>query len=193
MTPHSVLTEMVRSPALADQLLSRFGTLDATLAAPVGELTRMGVEEASARFITLAQEARVAAAFEGLRERCPITSWSKLTEYLTAAMGNETREQFRIMFLDNKNQLILDEVQNYGTVDHAPVYPREVARRALEVGAAAIVLVHNHPSGDPEPSRQDIDMTNQVVNAMKPLKIVVHDHIIVAGKTLTSFRSRGLM
>src|SRR5690606_6849035 len=106
-------------------------------------------------------------------------SWQQVLDYCRAAMAFEPREQFRILFLDKKNQLIGDEVQQTGTVDHTPVYPREVLRRAIELSATAVVLVHNHPSGDPSPSRADIEMTRAIVEALKPLGIALHDHIIV--------------
>src|SRR5690606_1907185 len=109
------------------------------------------------------------------------------------ALQHEPREQFRVLYLDKKNQLILDEVQNRGTVDHAPVYPREVVRRALELSASALILVHNHPSGDPTPSRADIDMTRQVVEAGLSLNVTVHDHLVVGRDGVASFKQLGLM
>ncbi len=130
---------------------------------------------------------------ERVRERPVIGSWSALLEYLQIAMAHEPREQFRILFLDRKNVLIKDEVQSSGTVDHTPLYPREVVRRALELGASAIIMVHNHPSGDPTPSEADIAMTQQVVRALQAVGIVVHDHVIVARNRHTSFRSLNLL
>ena len=103
------------------------------------------------------------------------------------------REQFRVLFLDKKNQLIADEVMNHGTVDHAPVYPREVARRSLELSASAVILVHNHPSGDPTPSAADIDMTRRVVDACRPLRIAIHDHLVVGRDGVASLKALGLM
>ena len=127
-------------------------------------------------------------------ERKPILgSWQKLIDYCTVAMAHEQREQFRVLSLNRKNELIADEVQNIGTVDHAPVYPREIVKRALELGATALILVHNHPSGDPEPSDSDIAMTAEVVKAAKSLDILVHDHLIIAKKGHTSFKSLGLL
>jgi DNA repair protein RadC len=108
-----------------------------------------------------------------------LSSWSAVLDYCRTAMAFEDKEQFRILFLDKRNQLIADEVQQTGTVDHTPVYPREVVKRALELSATAIILVHNHPSGDPTPSRADIQMTHSIVETAKPLGISVHDHIIV--------------
>ncbi len=114
-----------------------------------------------------------------LRNRTMLSSWAQVIDYCHAAMAHETREQFRILFLDKRNQLIADEVQQTGTIDHTPVYPREVARRALELSATALILVHNHPSGDPTPSRADIDMTRTIAETILPLGVVLHDHIIV--------------
>jgi DNA repair protein RadC len=118
-------------------------------------------------------------AKSGIKGRQVLTSWSQVIDYCRTSMAFETVEQFRILFLDKKNALIADEVQQTGTVDHTPVYPREVVRRALELSATAIILVHNHPSGDPTPSRADIDMTRTIVDTAKPLGIAVHDHIII--------------
>ena len=114
-----------------------------------------------------------------MKKRLPMGSWSAVVDYCRTAMAFETREIFRILFLDKKNGLIADEVQGSGTVDHTPVYPREVVRRALELSATALVLVHNHPSGDPTPSQQDVKMTQDIIAIAKPLGVIVHDHIIV--------------
>jgi DNA repair protein RadC len=122
-----------------------------------------------------------------------LSTWDAVIDYCRAAMGFEAREQFRILFLDKKNRLVADEVQQTGTVDHTPVYIREVVKRALELSASAIILVHNHPSGDPAPSRADIDMTNQIVAAARPLGIAVHDHLIVGRQGHASFRAMKLI
>ena len=122
-------------------------------------------------------------------QRPILASWTAVLDYCRAAMGFEAREQFRILFLDKKNRLIADEVQQRGTVDHTPVYVREVVKRALEHSASAIILVHNHPSGDPTPSRADIDMTRQIVDAAKPLGVTIHDHIIVGRQGHASFKT----
>jgi DNA repair protein RadC len=114
-----------------------------------------------------------------VKRRQVLSSWTAVLDYCRTAMAFAEREQFRILFLDKRNQLIADEVQQVGTVDHTPVYPREVIKRALELSATAVILVHNHPSGDPTPSRADIEMTRQIVEIAKPLGIAVHDHIIV--------------
>lgn len=129
----------------------------------------------------------------GLEKRQVLDSWQKVMDYLQVSMGLAPVEQFRILFLDKKNALIADEVQQTGTVDHTPVYPREVIRRALELSATALILVHNHPSGDPTPSRADIQMTKKIVDIAGPLGIEVHDHIIVGLRTNVSFRSLQLI
>jgi DNA repair protein RadC len=128
-----------------------------------------------------------------IEEREVLSSWSKVVDYCRAAMAFEEREQFRILFLDRKNALIADEVQQTGTVDHTPVYPREVIRRALELSATAIVLVHNHPSGDPTPSRADIDMTRVIIETAKPLGISVHDHVIIGKNKHASMKGLALI
>ena len=130
---------------------------------------------------------------EPAARRPVISSWTALVSYVRVALQHEPREQFRVLYLDKKNQLQHDEILNRGTVDHAPVYPREVVRRALEVSASAIILVHNHPSGDPTPSRADIQMTKQIVEAARSLGVEVHDHLIVGREGVSSFRQLGLM
>ena len=127
-----------------------------------------------------------------VNERQVLSSWDAVLDYCRASMAFDTREQFRILFLDKRNGLIADEVQQTGTVDHTPVYPREVVKRALEHSASAIILVHNHPSGDPTPSRADIEMTKVIAGIAKPLGIALHDHIIVGRQGHTSFRAEKL-
>ncbi|MEO6378907.1 MAG: DNA repair protein RadC, partial [Caulobacteraceae bacterium] len=122
-----------------------------------------------------------------------VSSSSALHAYVKLALAHEGREQFRVMFLDKKNQIIADEVMNQGTVDHAPVYPREIMRRALELSASAVILVHNHPSGDPTPSRADIEVTKNIVQAGRALEIAVHDHLVVGRHGVTSFKTLGLL
>ena len=130
---------------------------------------------------------------EEIRERPVIGSWTALLDYLQVALAHEPIEQFRVLFLDRKNILIRDELQQRGTVDHTPLYPRELVKRALELGASAIIMVHNHPSGDPTPSRADIEMTKQVVQAMGAVGLTVHDHVIVGKNRHTSFKSQRLI
>jgi DNA repair protein RadC len=179
---------------LAKQLLARFGSLGAVLGASAEELRAVaGVGEAVALDLKLLQETALRTAREQVARRPVISSWGALLAYVKTALAYETREQFRVLFLDKKNQLIADEIMNRGTVDHAPVYPREVARRALELAASAAILVHNHPSGDPSPSSADVDMTRQIVEALRPLRIAVHDHLVVGRDGVASFKALGLM
>jgi DNA repair protein RadC len=178
---------------LAKGLLARFGSLAAVLGASPAELKSVrGVGSGAALDLKLIHEATVRIGRAETRKRPVISSWSALTAYVRVAMAHEAREQFRVLFLDKKNQLIADEMMNQGTVDHAPVYPREVMRRALELSASAVILLHNHPSGDPSPSAADIDMTRQVVEAGRVLKIAVHDHLVVGRDGVASFKALGL-
>lgn len=179
---------------LAKQLLARFGSLGGVLGATAEELrTVAGVGEAVALDLKLQHEISLRTAREQVVRRPVISSWTALLAYVRTALAHEAREQFRVLFLDKKNQLIADEVMNRGTVDHAPVYPREVARRALELSASALILVHNHPSGDPTPSSADVEMTRQIVEAVRPLRIAIHDHLVVGRDGVASFKALGLM
>lgn len=178
----------------AKALLNRFGSLAAVMAASVEDLcTVKDVGPAVALDLAALHELSLRAHREPVVKRTVISSWTALLAYVKLALAHEPREQFRVLFLDKKNQLIADEVQNHGTVDHAPVYPREVMRRALELSASNVILVHNHPSGDPTPSHADIDMTRQIVEAGRTLRIGVHDHLVVGREGVASFRSLGLM
>ncbi|WP_372784588.1 DNA repair protein RadC [Phenylobacterium sp.] len=173
-------------------LIAAFGSLTEVLAQPRADLARHISPSAAARITLVHDLAR--RALEGpLRRRDVLSSWSAVQTYLKAALAGVPREQFRVLFLDKRNQIIADEVLGTGTVDHAPVYPREIVRRALELNASALVLAHNHPSGDPTPSSADIQMTREVVDATRALRIAVHDHIIVGGASVASFKSLGLM
>jgi DNA repair protein RadC len=179
---------------VAKALIKSFGGFAETLAAPIERLTEVdGVGEATALELKIVHAAGVKLAQGRVLRRPIISSWDDLLSYCRAAMADEKIEQFRILFLDKKNILIADEVQQRGTVDHTPVYPREVVKRALELSASAIILVHNHPSGDPTPSRADIDMTNQIVKAAQALNIRVHDHLIIGAKSEASFKGLGLL
>ena len=188
---------------IAKALLARFGSLSAVLAASIEDLMTVRAEDSKGRMKGVGAETALdlAALHEVSRrvarepavKRTVISSWTALVAYVRVALQHEPREQFRVLYLDKKNQLILDEILNRGTVDHAPVYPREVVRRALEVSASAIILVHNHPSGDPTPSRADIQMTKQIVEAARSLAVEVHDHMIVGREGVSSFRQLGLM
>ena len=178
---------------LAKTLLLRFGNLAGVLGAQAEDLKRItGVGGAVALDLKLVHEATVRMARGEVIKRPVLSNWTALLAYAKAAMATAPREQFRVLFLDKGNRLIADEVMNDGTVDHAPVYPREVMRRALELSATAIILAHNHPSGDPTPSRADAEMTRQVVNAGRPLQIEVHDHIVVGRNGVASLKALGL-
>ncbi len=179
---------------MAKLLLQRFGSFAEVINAPAERLKEVrGVGDSAVLQLKLVRAGALRLMKGGIMHQPVLSSWNAVIEYCRAAMGFETREQFRILFLDKKNRLVADEVQQTGTVDHTPVYIREVVKRALELSASAIILVHNHPSGDPAPSRADIDMTNQIVAAARPLGIAVHDHIIVARQGHASFRSRKLI
>jgi len=179
---------------LAKALLKRFGTLSEVLAASRERLKEIeGVGDRVVDELKLIRAFAERIAGEAVRKRTVLSSWSALLEYCRTAMAFEERGQFRILFLDKKNQLLADEVQQTGTVDHTPVYPREVIRRALELSATAIILVHNHPSGDPTPSRADIDMTRTIIDVGKPLGIMVHDHLIIGREGHVSFKGTGLI
>ena len=178
---------------LAKALLARFGSLAGVASATVEELVTIpGIKDAAALDLKLLHEATLRIAREAVRKRTVISSWTALLGYVRVQLANEAREQFRVLFLDKKNQLIADEVMTRGTVDHAAVYPREVMRRALELSASAVILVHNHPSGDPTPSPADVDMTRQIVEAGRSLKVAVHDHLVVGREGVASFKALGL-
>jgi DNA repair protein RadC len=178
----------------AKALLTRFGSLGGVLGASIDELkTVAGIGASAALDLKLVHESALRIGRESIAKRPIISSWSALLGYVRIALANEAREQFRVLFLDKKNQLIADERMNEGTVDHAPVYPREVMRRALELSASALILVHNHPSGDPTPSGSDIDMTRQIIDAGRSLRISVHDHLVVGREGVASFKALGLI
>ncbi len=174
---------------VAKALLARFGSLAEVLGASEALLQEVkGIGPAVALDLKVVAAAAQRMLRSELKGRETLASWTQVLDYCRAAMAFEDREQFRILFLDKKNALIADEVQQTGTVDHTPVYPREVVKRALELSATAIVLVHNHPSGDPTPSRADIDMTREIVEAGKRLGIAVHDHLIIGTKGYASMK-----
>ncbi|MFI0847219.1 DNA repair protein RadC [Mesorhizobium sp. IMUNJ 23232] len=178
--------------ARAKALLKRFGSLAEVLGAPEHLLREVDdIGEGAALDLKVVAAAAQRMARGEIKGREILSSWTQVLDYCHAAMAFEDREQFRILFLDKKNALIADEVQQTGTVDHTPVYPREVVRRALELSATAVILVHNHPSGDPTPSRADIEMTKTIIASAKPLGISVHDHIIIGKKGHASMK--GLM
>jgi DNA repair protein RadC len=165
---------------LAKSLLAKFGSFAEVIAAPAMRLAEVkGLGESSITDLKIVQAAASRLLRGAVSKRPVLSSWSSVLDYCRGAQAFADREQFRVLFLDKRNQLIADEVQQQGTVDHTPAYPREVVKRALELSACAVILVHNHPSGDPTPSRADIDMTQQIVAVAAPLGISVHDHIIV--------------
>lgn len=179
---------------VAKALIDKFGSFAEVLSADPKRLQEVkGIGEKVATELKLVHAAAIRLAQAEAVERTKIGSWSGLIAYCRAAMAYETTEQFRILFLDRKNQIIADEVQQQGTVDHTPVYPREVVKRALELSSTAIILVHNHPSGDPTPSRADIDMTAKIIEAAEKLGITVHDHVIVGRDGHASFKALGLI
>ena len=165
---------------LAKNLLAKFGSFAEVIAAPEARLAEVkGVGAAAIAELKIVQAAASRLLRGAVKKRPVLSSWSTVVDYCRSAQGFADREQFRVLFLDKRNQLIADEVSQDGTVDHTPVYPREVVKRALELSASAIILVHNHPSGDPTPSQADIAMTQQIIAVAKQLGIAVHDHIIV--------------
>jgi DNA repair protein RadC len=165
---------------LAKALLKKFGSFAEVIHAPEALLREVeGVGDASINQLKLIAAAATRVDKGELQKRTQLSSWNDVIDYCRTSMAFADKEQFRILFLDKRNQLISDEVQQTGTVDHTPVYPREVIKRTLELSATAIILVHNHPSGDPTPSSADIQMTRAIIDIAKPLGIAVHDHIIV--------------
>lgn len=179
---------------VAKALLARFGSLAGVLAAEPQRIAEVaGVGPAVAQDLKVAHAVHLRAQRAELAKRTVISSWTQLVNYVRDALAHEPREQFRALFLDVKNQLLADEVLNRGTVDHAPVYPREIARRALELSAGAVILVHNHPSGDPKPSAQDIAVTREIVQALETIQVRVHDHLVVGRDGVASFKSLGLL
>jgi DNA repair protein RadC len=179
---------------VAKALLAKFGTFAEVIsAAPERLMEVAGVGEAVTTELKLIRAAALRLMKGEVISRPLLSSWTAILEYCRAAMAFETKEQFRILFLDKKNQLIADEVQQEGTVDHTPVYTREVIKRALELSASAIVLVHNHPSGDPAPSIADIDMTRKILDAGLKLGIVLHDHVIIGRQGHVSFKGSKLI
>jgi DNA repair protein RadC len=179
---------------LAKELILKFGTLAGVLNAPMAELEKFdGLSENTIIALKAIQVAGHRMLKQEVMNRPVLNSWSRLMEYCQATMAHETREHFRILFLNKRNELIADETQQSGTVDHTPVYPREVIKRALELDATAIILCHNHPSGDPKPSQDDIVMTNAIIEAATPMNIIVHDHLIVSKKGTASFKMMGLI
>lgn len=179
---------------LAKALIEKFGTFADAIAADPKALKEVpGVGETVIAALKTVEGAALRLSRQRLMDKPVLSHWQALLDYLHASMAYTGNEQFRILFLNKKNMLIADEVQQKGTVDHTPVYPREIIKRALELHATAIIMVHNHPSGDPTPSSADIDMTKEVRDAGEKMGIVLHDHVIVARDGSTSFRAQGLL
>jgi DNA repair protein RadC len=177
---------------IAKRLIARFGSFAEVLSAPVERLQEVqGIGESTALDLQITAAAARRMIKGNVAKRQILSSWTSVIEYCRAAMAFAEREEFRILFLDKRNQLIADEVQQRGTVDHTPVYPREIVRRALELSATALILVHNHPSGDPTPSQADIRMTLDIISIAKPLGISVHDHVIVGRQGHASLKGQG--
>ena len=179
---------------LAKLLISQFGSVAEVIGAPMPRLLSVkGLGEQTALDIKIIEAAGLTLAKGAVTKREVLSSWSSVIEYCRAAMAFAEVEQFRILFLDKRNGLLANELQQTGTVDHTPVYPREVVRRALELNASALILVHNHPSGDPTPSQADIAMTREIADISKPLGILLHDHIIVGRNGHASLKGMGLI
>ena len=178
---------------LAKQLIDRFGSFGAALSADRDRLLATpGVSENAAAVLLAVREAALRLLRAEARDQPVLGSWQKLLDYCSARLAHSTIEEFHLLFLDRKNALIADEPHQRGTVDHTPVYTREVVKRALELGASAIIMVHNHPSGDPTPSRADIEVTKEVAQAAALLGVTLHDHLIIGKGRHTSLRSLGL-
>lgn len=179
---------------LAKALIKRFGSFADVVTADVEDLKSVdGIKDVAAATLKVVREAAIRLARAPVINASVISSWDVLLDYCRTAMNTLPTEQFRLLFLDRKNTLIADEVQQTGTVDHTPLYPREVVKRALALHASAIIMVHNHPSGDPKPSRADIDMTRAVKDALNAVGIQLHDHVVVGRKGHASFKAMGLL
>jgi DNA repair protein RadC len=179
---------------IAKELLRKFGSFAEVISANADALRGVkGIGDAGVVALKAVQAGAQRLLRTKVKEAPVISSWNALIEYCTAQMAYNEIEQFRVLYLDRKNKLIADEAQAEGTVDHTPVYPREVTKRALELNASAVVMVHNHPSGDPKPSRADIDMTRKVKDALGAVSITLHDHVIVSRGGHTSFKTNGLI
>lgn len=196
------ILEMILFPAkpvgdvkpMAKALIHAFGSFGQVLMAEPAALMKVeGVTEAAVAAIKIAKAAAERLLKEEVAGKPVIKSWTQLLDYCRIHFGFASNEEFHVLFLDHKLQLLADERQQRGTVDHTPVYPREVVKRALELGASSLILVHNHPSGDVQPSKADIDVTKQIVEAARPLAIGVHDHLIIGAKKHFSFKSKGII
>tara|TARA_R110002124_G_scaffold64985_2_gene177308 strand:- start:116802 stop:117503 length:702 start_codon:yes stop_codon:yes gene_type:complete len=178
---------------LAKSLLTHFGSFSAVLNAPLSELMAFGLSENASIGLISVKASALHLLQDDLTGKDVLNNWTQVMDYAKASLAHEKKEHFRIFFLNKKNEVMADEIQQSGTVDHTPIYPREVMKRALEIGATAIILCHNHPSGDPTPSKSDVEMTNQIIEAGRPFNIIVHDHIIVSKSGCTSMRNMDLI
>ena len=179
---------------IAKELIAKFGNFAEVIAAPIERLTEIkGISEKIALDLKILRAAATKLGQESVLGRPVLSSWTALLDYCRSAMQFEGKEQFRVLFLDRKNRLIADEVLGHGTIDRAPVYPREIIKRTLALDSTAIILAHNHPSGDPTPSQSDIDMTNEIQKACKTINVTVHDHLIIGRDNVASFKTLGLM
>ena len=179
---------------LAKSLIDRFGSFADAIAAPRERLLEVeGIGESVVTQLKVVEAAALRLSKTRLIGKPALSSWTALIDYCAATMARNPKEEFRVLFLDRKNVLIADEAQSSGTVDHTPVYPREIVKRALELSASALILVHNHPSGDPTPSRADIEMTREIASAAKALRIAIHDHLVVGRGGTASFKALGLL
>ncbi len=178
---------------LAKDLIQKFGNFSAVVHAEIADLIGAGLTENSAIALKTIEASSLKMMKQDVMHRPILNSWSRLMDYLHASMAQDTQEQFRLLFLNKKNELIGDEIQQTGTIDHTPAYPREIIKRALNVGATALVLVHNHPSGDSTPSQPDIALTQDIITAATPFDIRIHDHVIISKNGYTSFKSEGLI
>jgi DNA repair protein RadC len=179
---------------IAKELIAKFGTVSGVFAAPPERLMEVkGIGEPTAAYIRATNLLMQRAAGDQVKDKPVISNWAALLNYVKLALRHEKSEQARVLYLDRKNKLIADEIAGRGTVDHAPVYPREIAKRALELSASAVILVHNHPSGDPTPSKADIDLTRDIEKALAPLDIRLHDHLVVGASATVSMKAKGLI
>jgi DNA repair protein RadC len=190
---HAAIPRQDTKP-LAYALLKRFASFSGVMGADAAALRQVeGIGDASVAALLATREAGLRMLRSELRERNVISSWQQLLDYFTARVGYAETEEFHLLFLDRKNMLIADERQQRGTIDHVPVYPREVVKRALELGASAVIMVHNHPSGDTMPSKGDIEMTRAVQKALQSVGLSIHDHVVIGRGKHSSFKSLGLL
>jgi DNA repair protein RadC len=178
---------------LAKKLVDKFGNFAGVVSAPREALLDAGLKDNAIDILKVVRESAIRLARQEVIDRPVLSSWQKVLDYCRAKLAHEQTERFHLLFLDRKNVLIAADEQQRGTVDHTPVYPREVVKRAIELGASAIIMVHNHPSGDPTPSKADIAMTREVAKAAETLGLTVHDHIVIGRAGHASFKGLGLL